>query len=83
MLSDHTQHFWLCMAFLAFSCIRYVPVHWIFSVICLIYVVIMWICIIVLGSTPITFIFESFIFVMPYFRVNYSIILWLLKITIG
>ncbi|AAF79668.1 hypothetical protein AtNW77_Chr1g0044191 [Arabidopsis thaliana] len=51
-LYDNTQYFWLCMAFLAFTCIRYVPARLICSAICFIFVVIIWFCADVLGTTP-------------------------------
>ncbi|KAG7599545.1 hypothetical protein ISN44_As06g037250 [Arabidopsis suecica] len=60
-LYDNTQHFWLCMAFLAFTCIRYIPAHLIFSAICFIFVVIIWICAAVLGTTPNMFVYVAFL----------------------
>ncbi|XP_019094538.1 PREDICTED: uncharacterized protein LOC104759776 [Camelina sativa] len=43
-LYDYTQHFWLCMAFVTFTCIRYVPLNLKCLAFYLISIVIIWIC---------------------------------------
>ncbi|XP_010500131.1 PREDICTED: uncharacterized protein LOC104777555 [Camelina sativa] len=41
---DHTQHFWLCMAFFTFTCIRYVPLNLKSLAFYLISILVIWIC---------------------------------------
>ncbi|XP_010500129.1 PREDICTED: uncharacterized protein LOC104777554 [Camelina sativa] len=70
-LYDNTQHFWLCMGFVVFTCIRYVPDKAIFSLIWLGFVVIIWIFATVLGTTPFMCIYQIFLFL---FKIVYYIL---------
>ncbi|CAL9217779.1 unnamed protein product [Arabidopsis halleri] len=60
-LYDNTKYFWLCMAFLAFTCIRYVPAHLICSAICFLFVAMIWICDDVLGPNPNMFVYVAYL----------------------